>query len=141
VAWIAGHWTGDAMGGQFEETWNPPMGGTMVGVFKFVSDGEIGFYEILTIVPVDGSLVYRLKHFDKDLNGWEEKDESVEFPLESVSENEVKFKGLTFTRINDNEMKIEVVVDQSESGPQIITFECQRAGSNRAGASGGSGGN
>ena len=80
IAWIAGDWHGEAMGGSFEEAWLPPSAGTMVGVFKFIKDGEVGFYELLTIVPTeDDSLVLRLKHFHGDLKGWEEKDKSIEF--------------------------------------------------------------
>ena len=38
LSWITGHWEGDAMGGKFEETWNPPRAGSMMGMFKFVKD-------------------------------------------------------------------------------------------------------
>ena len=34
LKWIAGDWHGSAMGGDFEETWNPPFAGTMMGMFN-----------------------------------------------------------------------------------------------------------
>jgi hypothetical protein len=128
LSWIAGHWQGKAMGGDFEETWNPPKGGAMMGMFKFIKDGEVNFYEILTIVPKNDSLVLRLKHFHNDLVGWEEKDKSVEFPLNSISKKEAKFDGLTFTKISDDEMLIVVVTKQKSGKTQELRFECHRAG-------------
>ena len=126
LAWIAGHWNGQAMGGQFEETWNAPMGGTMMGMFKFVQDDAVVFYEILTIVPDGDSLMLRLKHFDAGLKGWEEKDESVEFPLVSLTRDTAKFDGLIFQRINDNEMQIQVTTKEEGKESQELTFHCKR---------------
>ena len=125
IGWIQGSWTGSAMGGTFEETWNPPSFGTMVGVFKFVKDEKVVFYEILTIVEKDGSLLLRLKHFAPDLVGWEGKEESVEFPLVSVSKTQAKFKGLSFEKTDEQKMRIRVVVDK-EGSDEAIVFDCQR---------------
>src|SRR5690606_41748043 len=69
VAWIAGHWKGKAMGGEIEEVWTPPMGGSMMGSFKFVADGKVIFYELETITEEDKTLILRLKHFGGDLKG------------------------------------------------------------------------
>ena len=128
VAWIAGDWQGEAMGGEFEESWNPPMGGSMMGMFKFVKDNEVGFYELLTIVEEDGTLMLRLKHFDKKLNGWEAKEKSVEFPFVSHSEKETVFDGLKFVRIDETRMRIVVKVKQGEGKIEELKFECKRAG-------------
>ena len=115
-AWIAGHWRGEALGGKFEETWNSSLGGEMIGMFKLVKDKKVMFYEILTIVPKEKSFVLRLKHFNSKLEGWEEKDKSVEFPFVSASKNEIKFKGLTFKKISDAEMHIIV---QTKKGDKV----------------------
>lgn len=126
IAWISGHWQGSAMGGEFEETWNPSFAGTMVGMFKFAKDGQVQFYELLTIVEQDSSLLLRLKHFDKDLNGWEEKDKSVEFPLQSLSDTIAKFDGLVFHKIDASTMHIVVTVSQEEGQAEKIKFVCKR---------------
>ncbi len=34
VSWIAGHWKGEAFGGIAEEIWSPPLGDSMMFVFK-----------------------------------------------------------------------------------------------------------
>lgn len=127
VKWITGHWQGSAMGGKFEETWNPPFAGSMVGMFKFAKNEQVEFYELLTIIEKDDSLLLRLKHFDKDLNGWEEKDKSVEFPLLSLTETEAKFDGLVFKKINPSTMHIVVTVSQKEGQSQKIKFVCKRS--------------
>lgn len=126
LAWISGHWNGSAMGGTFEETWNPPVAGSMMGMFKFIDSGNIKFYELLTIVPQGNSLLLRLKHFDHELVGWEEKAKSIEFPLSSISETEAKFDGLTFKKINDQQMVITVVTQQKDGSTQELRFECNR---------------
>ncbi|MEM7559887.1 MAG: DUF6265 family protein [Planctomycetota bacterium] len=125
-AWIAGSWSGEALGGQFEETWNRPSGPSMMGMFKLVREGKVSFYELLTIVPKEDSLVLRLKHFDGALKGWEEKDESQEFPFVSADRKEIRFKGLVFKRISRNEMQI-VVQTKSGDETQELVFNCKRA--------------
>ncbi len=131
VAWVSGHWQGSAMGGQFEETWNPPMGGSMTGMFKFVEGDKVGFYELLTIVPQDDSILLRLKHFDAGLKGWEEKDETVDFPLVRITENEVNFEGLTFRRIDEDTMYIYVVVGKGDGENQEVEFACNKVGADQ----------
>ncbi len=44
VRWLARSWAGTAFGGTFEEVWNPPSAGTMVGMFKVLNDDEIHVY-------------------------------------------------------------------------------------------------
>lgn len=124
-AWIAGHWQGEAMGGTFEETWNPPMGGEMMGMFKFASEGKVRFYEVLTIVPENNSFVLRLKHFSPGLVGWEEKEDSIEFPLVKCSDSLIQFYGLQFQKISDNEIEIEVAAGDKNK-KQIVNFKCLR---------------
>ena len=124
-AWIAGHWQGKGMGGTFEETWNPPFGDSMMCMFKFVKNGKVVFYELITIVKEKGKILCRLKHFNPKLVGWEEKDKSIEFPLISVSETEAKFNGLTFTRISKDKMKIVVRIREKDEVKEI-PFHCQR---------------
>lgn len=108
VAWIAGHWRGEALGGVAEEIWTPPMGGSMMAAFKLVVDDKVKFYEIETISEQDDTLILQLKHFSSNLHGWEEKDETVDFRLVKVTEGKVFFDGMTFERISDEEMNVYV---------------------------------
>jgi hypothetical protein len=126
LAWIAGHWQGSAMGGQFEETWNAPLAGSMLGMFKFVKDGQVGFYELLIIEPLGESLTLRIKHFSSDLQAWEEKDKFVEFRLLKLTDREALFDGLTFRKSGPHEMEIFVRITQEGAAGQEIRFPCRR---------------
>ena len=109
VAWIAGHWKGEALGGITEEVWTAPLGKSMMGSFKLVVENVVQFYELCTITEENNSLLLRIKHFNKDLKGWEEKDTSIEFPLVKIEKNKVFFDGLTFEKIAKNELNIYVI--------------------------------
>lgn len=112
VNWLTGHWRGEAFGGLIEEIWTPALGTSMMGAFKLVVEGQVQFYEIETISQVNDTLMFRLKHFNKDLTGWEEKDKTVDFKLVKVTDNKVYFNGLTLERINDKEINIYVAIEQ-----------------------------
>ena len=96
--WLAGQWRGEGLGGQCEESWLPAVGGTLIGSFRLADDGEPVFYEFMAITEDAGSLTFRVKHFNPDMTGWEEKDETMDFLLVEVGENEAYFDGLTLRR-------------------------------------------
>lgn len=106
VDWIAGHWKGEMFGGMGEEVWSNPFGGTMMGMFKLVSNDSVKFYELMIIVEESNSLILKLKHFSSKLSGWEEKDKFISFPLVKINQNEAYFDGITFKKQNDNTLLI-----------------------------------
>ena len=83
LSWLAGSWEGEGIdGAPALEAYASPAGGQMVGHFRQLNrDGSVMFYELITIVEEGGSLSYRLKHFNPDLTGWEEKDKVVALSL------------------------------------------------------------
>jgi hypothetical protein len=101
ISWLSGRWEGTGFGGTVEETWNPPLGGTMVGTFRLVTEKGPSFYELLLLAPEGNSIVYKVKHFHPDLKGWEEKDDFISFPLVKISQDAVHFHGLTLQRLGD----------------------------------------
>ena len=111
VSWISGYWQGEIWGGQFEEMWSQPSAGSMMASFKFIEDSQVTFYELMTISEREGSLILQLKHFDRDLNGWEEKDQSMDFKLVRLADNIIYFEGYTYKLINQNEMHVHVVIE------------------------------
>lgn len=125
VAWIAGHWEGEAFGGIAEEVWSPPRGGSMMCMFRLIVDGKVKFYELVVLREVDASLVLQLKHFNGDLTGWEEKDETVDFPLVAIEDDTAYFAGFTIERVSDDEMTIWVnIEDQGQA--QEVPFRYRR---------------
>ena len=126
VSWISGHWLGKAFGGTVEEIWSPPIGDSMMFVFRLVKDGEVGFYEIGHIKEVGESLILQLKHFNRDLSGWEEKKETVDFKLVRLEENKVFFDNFTFERVDENAINLYVVVKESDEKVEEIKFSYKR---------------
>lgn len=116
MAWFAGQWRGPGLGGETEEHWSTPAAGAMMGMFRLIKDGKVVFYEFLTLVEQDGSLMLKLKHFNPDLTGWEEKADSVMFPLVKVTANEICFRGLTFRRAGPDKMEIFLAIRNKSNG-------------------------
>lgn len=102
LAFLAGHWRGEGLGGEVEETWSPPLAGEMLGSFRLIRNGAPSFYEILVLSREDDRIVMRIKHFNPGLLGWEEKDESLAFPLIEVRDGTAWFHGLTLHRDGDH---------------------------------------
>ena len=125
VAWIEGHWLGEAFGGTAEEIWSAPSGGTMMSSFRLIHENEVSFYEFIVIREIDSTITMQLKHFDNELRGWEEKDKSVTFPLVEISEDAVYFEGLTFKRISPDEMTVYVLINEEDSINEV-TFAYKR---------------
>jgi len=95
--WLVGQWEGEGIrGAPAMESWLPAMGGIMVGTFvQETPEGAIMFTEHLYMMEEAGSLVLRLKHFNADLTGWEEKDEMVTFRLIAIEPCAAYFNALT----------------------------------------------
>ncbi|WP_281542057.1 DUF6265 family protein [Maribacter aestuarii] len=126
MEWMTGHWKGEAFGGVTEEIWSPPAAGVMMFVFRLIAKGEINFYEIGHIREVDNTLVFELKHFDKDLKGWEEKDEVQRFRLIKVAEDRLYFDGFTFEKVGPNEINIYGLIHQNDGSAEEIKFNYKR---------------
>ncbi|WP_298496817.1 DUF6265 family protein [uncultured Algibacter sp.] len=122
IAWIAGHWKGEAFGGKTEEIWSEPSGGSMMATFKLINDGSVSFYEIEIIREIENSLILQLKHFNNDLKGWETKDETIDFPLQKITASKVVFDGMTFEKVNTNEMNVYVDIHQKDGSIETVKF-------------------
>jgi len=129
--WLVGQWIGDGIGGApAMESWLPPTGNTMVGTFVQLSDrGAIQFTEHLYLMEEDGSLVLRLKHFNADLTGWEEKDDMVTFRLVDIEPCAAYFHALTL-RCADAAQPGEgliAAVRMQSGGELLFSFDRQRS--------------
>lgn len=114
VEWIEGHWRGEAFGGVTEEIWSPPLGDSMMFVFKLVNDNQVSFYEIGHIRQLENTLILQLKHFHGNLKGWETKDETVDFKLVKIEDDRVFFEGFTFEKVKEDEINIYVLIEEKE---------------------------
>jgi hypothetical protein len=126
VSWIAGHWKGEAFGGVAEEIWSPPLGDSMMFVFKLVADGKVQFYEVGHIQQTGETLLLQLKHFHGSLKGWEEKDETVDFKLVQIDGNRVYFDGFTIEKISGNEINMYIVVGEEDGSSEEVKFNYKK---------------
>lgn len=88
---LTGYWSGQAGNDSIEEIWLPETCSTMVCVFRWIKDREIYIYELVTLVERDGEIHMLLRHFDKGLTAWEEKDNPRNFVVTELSQTEVVF--------------------------------------------------
>ncbi len=125
LKWLTGHWTGPAFGGVCDEIWSQPAADSMMGMFRLIKNGKTVFYELITIIQENKTLVMKLKHFNSDMTGWEEKDVSVNFPLVKVSPAEVFFDGLTYRKEKDGSLQVFLSEKQKSGKMEEEEFRLQ----------------
>ena len=132
VSFLAGPWTGEGLGGCAEEVMAPASGGQIMGMFRQMKpEGGLRFYEFYTFSEEGGSLVLRIKHFNPDLTGWEEKDERAEFPLAAIEGTTAYFDGITYSRRGKKEFASAVNIE----GEGVAAFSMRKAKAGEACAS------
>lgn len=132
--WLVGQWVGEGIrGATAMESWLPPAGGTMVGTFvQETSGGAIQFTEILYLTEEKGTLVLRLKHFNADLTGWEEKDDMLTFRLVAIEDCAAYFNALTLRCADKDNPGAGIVAavrmrsDKPEPQEMVFTFDALR---------------
>jgi hypothetical protein len=114
ASWLVGSWNGTAFGQKFEEVWNPPSAGTMIGLFKLYGDDGVAFYELLHLSVEEGTLSLKVKHFNADFTAWEDKADFVNFRLVSKDEDALHFGGLSFYNRGDDAIDGYIVMRDGE---------------------------
>lgn len=124
AAWLAGRWVGEGFGGQMEETWAPPVGGQMVGHFRYWRDGQPQFYEIMLMDVVEGGVRMRVKHFNPDFTGWEERGEWHAFEPVSAAPDALIFNGLEIRRESEARIVMRIRLRRGDVvEEEILRFE------------------
>jgi uncharacterized protein YecT (DUF1311 family) len=125
MRWLVGHWQGEGIGGApAVENWLPATGPTMVGTFiQQTSEGAIQFTEHMYLMEEEGSLVLRLKHFNADLTGWEDKEGMVSFRLLAIEDCAAYFHALTLRCDGDNGLAVAVTM-QRDAATTIQIGDC-----------------
>ena len=126
MAWLSGHWTGNALGGVSEEIWSEPRNGVMMGMYRLVRDGKPVFYEFLTLLEEQGSLMIRLKHFNPDLTGWEEKNKTVDFAFVQKTDGVMHFDGMAFRPEGSSSLTVFLAIRQKDGSVREETFRYTR---------------
>lgn len=113
-AWLTGTWVGPGFGGTFEETWSEPdANGQLMGMFRYTdSSGSVQFYEFWIL----NGLGLKLKHFNPDFTGWEEKADYIDFKMVETTSSKITLKGLIYERLSENQMKVSLKI---RTGDQV----------------------
>ena len=115
LCWLTGSWQGQNGGDPVEEHWSPLRGNTLMGMFRWVKDGKVSFYELI-VIEQEGELVrLRIKHFHPGLVGWEEKDRAHEFVLVHLQDREAIFYDL-------DEPKTRWAVYRLEAEDRLVSY-------------------
>ncbi len=125
LKWLVGYWRGSGLGAEADENWAPAAGGNMAGTMRLFKNGKLSFSEYMLIEPLGDSLTLRLKHFNSDFSGWEEKDKFVEFRLIKIEGQTTWFDGLTY-RLHGDELHAIVAMKQRDGGYREGVFEYRR---------------
>ncbi len=88
-----------------------------MGSFKMVKADKPVFYEFMLIEQIDSAVVLRIKHFSPGLDGWETKDESVDFELVAAGQDQAVFE----TDRDGNRERL--TYSKTASGGLIIALE------------------
>jgi hypothetical protein len=91
LAFLSGRWLSEKPTEVQEENWSPISGDSMIGSFRIVQSGRPVFYEFWVVEVDENRPVLKLKHFNADLAGWEEKNASTKMPLISSSPDDALF--------------------------------------------------
>lgn len=129
MLWLEGLWQGEGIeGARATENWLPPTGTTMVGTFiQQTAEGGIMFSEHMHIIEEGGSLVLKLKHFNADLTGWEDKDGMVTFRLLGTEFCAAYFSGLTLRCDGPDRLVVAVRMRSDGPEPKELLFRFDRA--------------
>jgi uncharacterized protein YecT (DUF1311 family) len=127
--WLEGLWQGEGIeGARATENWLPPTGTTMVGTFiQQTNAGGILFSEHMHIIEEGGSLVLKLKHFNADLTGWEDKEGMVTFRLLSLEHCLARFSALTLRCDGPDKLVVAVRIKSDAPEPKELLFRFDRA--------------
>jgi len=134
LAFLAGHWRAEMGGGVIEEHWFPPVAGTTTGMLRWLApDGAVRMLELITIKPGDDGPVMLLRHFDADMQPWEdEKDGPFTAELASHAPGSIAFRptanardAVRMTYESAGPDALRVTIDFRESSgrrPLVIDF-------------------
>ncbi len=92
LAFMTGAWSADFNGSRLEEHFTAPRDGSMVGMFRWTSDGRTRITEHLVIEQHDDGVRFHLRHFNPGSVVWEkEADGPMTFSLIEVGEGRAVF--------------------------------------------------
>lgn len=136
LGWLVGDWRQSGESNFAQETWLPPMAGSMPGVFRLVNDGRLVVHEYILISEEPGRVVLRFKHYNPDYSTWEGDGPPLAFELGEIRPGFALWKNLApaeqapdllrYERSGDM-LTVTVMDDPAEpDAGEPLTFEFRR---------------
>jgi hypothetical protein len=126
MAWLAGYWVGEGLGGIQMSSMTPPRDGVILGAFRLTKPDGKGFYELFAVEEFEGSLRFVVKHFHPNWVGWEEKDQALKMPLRRISENEFSFGGVGFRREGADQLLVDLTMRMKDGTTRTDVLRFKR---------------
>jgi hypothetical protein len=136
LQWMSGDWIEESDRRRCEEVWSRPDGDTLMGMFRWISEEEVSFFEFMVIKPAETGVELHVKHFHPSLVAWEERDRFQAFSLTELGENRAVFAKsptpddsetsggwITYTLTSDDRLVVELI---EANGHVKLTFEFVR---------------
>ncbi|QOI99735.1 MAG: hypothetical protein HRU70_04270 [Phycisphaeraceae bacterium] len=136
LAFLEGRWVGTMGDDPVEETWSPPMGDSVVGMFRWQNESRTTLWELLSIRDEGGVPVLRLRHFNADFAPWKGECEGVAaMPASELTPSRVVFtnpspiggvSSCAYERTPADRLAIEIRF--KDPGRPTLRFDLGRAG-------------
>ena len=125
--WMSGAWLEETPLRRCEEIWSTVDAHTLMGMFRWISDDDVSFYEFMVIKVTDAGVELHVKHFHPSLVAWEEKERfqafiltelqahrSVFAAIQDPEESEVTGGWLTYELTDDNHLEVCLIEANEE---------------------------
>jgi hypothetical protein len=114
LGWVVGRWKTDGPS-EFEEHWMKASANLMLGMCRLVRDNQVKVLELCTIEQEGDSVFFRMRHFYRALDPWEEKPLTLrltrwtetEAVFETISEK-TSLDQLIYRKTGANTMTVHV---------------------------------
>ena len=137
LSWMRGLWVEQYGDRRCEEIWSGPDADTMMGMFRWANEGEVSFFEFMTIRLSDTAVELHAKHFHPTLVAWEDRQLFQAFVLteyvagkavfaaqDSVPEQPGPCGGwLVYERVSEDRLDVQLI---EATGDVKLTFHFQR---------------
>jgi hypothetical protein len=137
LAWIRGAWIEECVDRTCEEIWSGPSGNTMMGMFRWIRDDEVSFFEFMAILVDEGVVELHAKHFHPTLVAWEDRQRFQGFVLSELSDEKAVFAAkpaeegeeieggwLIYEQVDDDRLVVHLL---KASGEEKLAFHFVRA--------------
>jgi hypothetical protein len=94
LKWMSGAWIEDSEQRRCEEIWSTADAHTLMGMFRWIADDDVSFYEFMVINMTDTGAELHVKHFHPTLVAWEERQHYQAFVLTALDSTRAVFAAI-----------------------------------------------